>query len=44
MMLKGKREPTELFALSRAPTAAVPLRVANPPVEEPDAQGAVREA
>jgi adenylate cyclase len=27
--LKGKREPVELFALSRAPTATVPLRVAT---------------
>ena len=27
--LKGKREPVELFALRRAPTAAVPLRVAS---------------
>ena len=27
--LKGKREQVELFALSRAPTAAVPLRVAS---------------
>jgi adenylate cyclase len=27
--LKGKREPVELFALRRAPTAAVPLRIAS---------------
>ena len=27
--LKGKREPVELFALRRAPSAAVPLRVAT---------------
>jgi class 3 adenylate cyclase len=29
MALKGKREPVELFALRRAPAAAVPLRVVS---------------